>query len=284
MFTLAPLTDGLGIEWEDQPIAEYHFGQGGSKPYFHPLRLPGSPALTMNQPADHVHHQGLFVGWKLVNGVNFWEQPGPGEAATGYGRIVHQAMSDRPDVGERVRFATRNAWVDWEGTQHVAELREATIHAPRDGYWVMDLRFRFEPHGRDVTLDLKRGTPGAANLFYSGLTVRFDNSMTPGQLLDADGRTDTAEVFGSNSRWCGFSGRHGEDGEVYGVTMVDHPDNPGHPTTWWVRNAENYGLLSPSPCYHEPLVLRLGDSLNLRYRVVVHRGRVDPELIESLDW
>ena len=51
-----------------------------------------------------------------------------------------------------------------------------------------------------------------------------------------------------------------------------------------MRNVENFGLLSPSLCYHEPLVPELGDSLNLRYRVVVHRGRVDSELIESLGW
>lgn len=199
MLSLDTQTDGLSIAWEGQPIADYHFGQGGSKPYFHPLRVPGSPALTMNQPADNVYHQGLTVGWKMVNGVSFWEQPGPDEDAAGFGRIVHQAMSDRPDVGEQVRFATRNAWVDWEGTQHIAELREATIHAPRDGYWVMDLRFRFEPRGRDATLDLKRGTPGAGGLFSSGLMVRFDNSMTPGQLLDADGRKAAAEVFGSET-------------------------------------------------------------------------------------
>ena len=84
MLTLDPIDDGLGLTWNGQTLLNYHFQTGGQRTYWQPLRLPDSPPLTMNQPEDHVHHQGMWVAWKKVNGVNFWEQPKPGEEPTGF--------------------------------------------------------------------------------------------------------------------------------------------------------------------------------------------------------
>ena len=148
----------------------------------------------------------------------------------------------------------------------------------------MDVGLRLSARARDVTLDLDRGKPGGGGFFYSGLCIRFDHSLTPGSLLDADGRTAPDAIYGSRSRWCGYACRHGEDGGVYGITVIDHPDNPRHPTTWWVRNRANYALLHPSVCYYEPLQIAEGQSLLLRYRVVLHKGFVSPDLIRDVDW
>ena len=108
--------------------------------------------------------------------------------------------------------------------------------------------------------------------------------MSPGEFLDADGRSDVDEIFGNTSRWCGFSGRHSEDGQVYGITVIDHPQNPRHPTSWWVRNRKDFCLLHPSPCYHEPFELSPGEPLTLQYRIVLHRGPVPPDIIEEAAW
>ena len=166
MFAIDSIDDGLRLVWDSDLILDYHFQTGGPRTYWHPLRLPNSPPLTMDRPGDHVHHQGMWVAWKKVNGVNFWEQPKPG------------------------------------------------------------------------------GDPN-----------------------------------GSRSRWCGFAGKHREDGQVYGVTVLDHPCNPRYRTTWWVRNSQNYALIQPCLCYHEPFELAVGDTLELKYRIVLHEGYVDPVLI-----
>ena len=86
--------------------------------------------------------------------------------------------------------------------------------------------FQFQPHGNDATLDLYRGEPGRGGLFYSGLTIRFDNALTPGKLLDAAGRTEPMDIFGKQSRWCGFAGTHAEDGAVYGGNDHRSPFQP----------------------------------------------------------
>ena len=281
MFSLEPIREGLDLTWDGQTLLNYHFPADGHRSYWHPLRLPNSPSLTMNQPGDHVHHQGMWVAWKKVNGVNFWEQSKPGGDATGFGRIVHQRILSQSVTSERARFTTENAWVDWEGTTHLIETRETAVSPPGLDYLAIDVELQFRPATQKVVLDLNRGEPGGGGLFYSGLAIRFDNALTPGRLLDADGRTETMDIFGEHSRWCGFAGRHSADGQVYGATIIDHPSNPRYPTTWWVRNRENYGLIHPSPTYHEPFHLANTDLLRFKYRVILHKGYVNPDLINT---
>ena len=279
MFTLESIDDGLGLTWDGRTVLNYHFPKYGQRPYWHPLRLPDSPPLTMNQPEDHVHHQGMWVAWKKVNGVNFWEQPKPGGDATGFGKITHQRIVTQSANAEKAQFTAENAWIDWQDATHLTEIRQTTVFPPQSGYLVIDVRLQFQPHGREVTLDLNRGEPGGGGLFYSGLAIRFGNALTPGRSLDGNGRTEPMDIFGKQSRWCGFAGVHAEDGGVYGATIIDHPSNPRHPTTWWVRNRENYGILHPSPAYYEPFQLAQGDRLEFKYRVILHKGYVDPDLI-----
>jgi hypothetical protein len=282
MFTLETRSDGLSVKWEGQIILEYQFQTGGPRPYWHPLRLPDSPLLTMNRPADHVHHQGMWVAWKKVNGVNFWEQPAPGSDPKGFGRILHRKVVSQSAQPTQAQFTVDNAWVDWQDVQYLTETRQTTVYAPEVDYLLMDIALRFVPSQRELTLDLNRGEPGGGGLFYSGLTIRFDNVLTPGQLLDADGRSEARAIFGQSSRWCSFAGKHAEEGQVYGITLVDHPENPRYPTVWWVRNRPNYALLHPSPSYYEPFHLAAGEALSLQYRAVLHKGAVNPALIERV--
>ena len=282
MFAIDSTDDGLRLTWNGQLIMEYHFQTGGPRTYWHPLQLPGSPALTMDRPGDHIHHQGMWVAWKSVNGVNFWEQSKPGADPGGFGRIVHNKILESSADSKSARFATQNQWIDWRNVVHLNEVRRTTVHAPQDDHLIMDFALQFRPENRNVTLDLKRGEPGKGGLFYSGLTIRFNNALTPGKLLDADGRTEPMDIYGSQSHWCGFAGQHQEDGQVYGITILDHPDNPRHPTTWWVRSAENYALIQPCLCYHKPFQLAAGHVLELKYRVVLHKEHVNPDLIEHI--
>ena len=144
------------------------------------------------------------------------------------------------------------------------------------------VELEFLPNEREVVLDLRRGEPGADGRFYSGLAIRFDNVLSPGSLLDADGRTEPMDIFGQQSRWCSFTSRHPADGEIYGAAIVDNVKNPRYPTTWWVRNRENYCLIHPSLVYYEPLHLASDEVLKLRYFVVLYRGQPDVKLLGKL--
>jgi len=58
---------------------------------------------------------------------------------------------------------------------------------------------------------------------------------------------------------------------------MDHPKNPWAPSPWFTRD---YGFISPSPFnfLEKPWQLAKGQSVSLRYRVVLHAG--DPQEAE----
>ena len=282
MFLLNQVDNTLRLTWQDEIIMDYNFPSDGYRPYWHPLRLPDSPILTMNQPEDHIHHQGMWMAWKMVNNVNFWEQPAPDANPAGYGRIVHQKIQDQSINQNGASFTTENSWIDWLGTKHLSENRTTFVHPPTTNNLVIDISFDFQSNDQDVIFDLKRGKPGGGGLFYSGLTIRFDNILTPGKVLDANGQTNTEKIFGNQSEWCGLTGVHPEDNQAYGAIIIDSPSNPRHPTTWWVRNTKDYGLLHPSPTYYESITLNKNEVLMFKYRVILHRGDINKKLVDTI--
>lgn len=280
MFSLSKTEHSLTISWNDQQVLGYHFHEDGNRPFCHPLNLPGAPPLTMNEPGDHVHHQGLWVAWKKVNEVNFWEQPAQGADPTGFGKIVHQQIISLNTTTDSAGLTTENAWVDWQGTTHLTEHRKITVHAPTTDAMRISVSLTLRPNEREVVLDLLRGDLGEMGRYYSGMAIRFDNIITPGNLLDADGRTEPMDIFGKQSKWCSFTSQHPADNETYGVAIIDHPDNPRYPTTWWVRNRKDYCLIHPSPVYYEPFHLASDETLTLQYSVVLYLGQPDAALFE----
>ena len=61
-------------------------------------------------------------------------------------------------------------------------------------------------------------------------------------MVDADGRTGMAHVWGKRSNWVDYTAEL--DGESLGVAIFDHPQNPRHPTYW---HARDYGLFALNP-------------------------------------
>ncbi len=114
----------------------------------------------MNEPGDHVHHQGLWVAWKKVNDVNFWEQPAPGSDPTGFGKIVHQRISSLKTDQTTASITSENAWIDWQGETHLTEQRQIIVHAPSDNTMQISVSLTLHPNDREVILDLRRGEPG----------------------------------------------------------------------------------------------------------------------------
>lgn len=274
MFEVTEDDSGLDIVWTGDLVMRYNFGREVGRPHWHPLRLPGSPALTWDAPPDHVHHHGMWLAWKKVNGVNFWEQPS-GEDRTGFGRIEHRRLRDVAADGEAARFTAESDWVDWQGTLHLKDERRAVVYAPQEDRMAMGLELRLTAV-EAVTLDVARGEPGDFGVFYSGLTVRFAEALEECRLLDSEGRREADDIYGSCAEWCGLSGRHADDGGTYGITIADSPDNPRHPTPWWVRNMPGYALIQPCICYNDPVELAAGELLELSYTVTLHKGQVGP--------
>jgi len=71
--------------------------------------------------------------------------------------------------------------------------------------------------------------------------------------------------------------------ETPGIAVFDHPANPRHPTHWRCMLEPGFGFVNAALVHAEPYVMPVGDSLALRYRVLVHPGWGEPSALED-EW
>ena len=92
-----------------------------------------------------------------------------------------------------------------------------------------------------------------------------------GVLANSEGGIGAKGTYGKEARWCGYYGKRAARPDIVeGIAIMTHPDNPWRPV-WFTRD---YGHLSPSPFnfLKKPWKLQKGQSIELKYRVVLHAG------------
>lgn len=109
---------------------------------------------------------------------------------------------------------------------------------------------------------------------HSFFALRVAPDLAPlggGQLQNSAGAVGEAGTHGMPAHWCDYFGRRIGHTVTEGIAVMDHPANPWNPCPWFTRD---YGHLSPSPFnfLSQPWQLAAGDSIRLRYRVVLHAG------------
>jgi hypothetical protein len=288
---LAPVAAAAEVEWRivpGQSLALLHDGaelftqhrEGPEgKPFLHPLALPGGRTLSDLRPADHPWHLGLWFSWKFIDGVNYWE-PAEGEPKQG-GRPAGQtevlrAEFAREGEGARAEFALRYA-PRGSGTTALSERRLLRFAPPRpDGGYSIDALFEFEAGPAGATLDrtpLSGGPDGLARGGYAGFNLRLAPDMGAAIYRSSEG---DAPRHGDPARWIDVA----LPGSGAGAAMFDHPANPRHPSPWFLRRTPPLLFFSPSFLFREPMALRPGEKLTLRYRLWVHPK---PAAWEALD-
>jgi hypothetical protein len=95
--------------------------------------------------------------------------------------------------------------------------------------------------------------------------------------VNAEGVVDT-DAWGKASPWVDYTGPIGD--ETLGVAILNHPSSFRYPTTWHVRD---YGLFAANPFGYRDFkyadsgthTIAPGESIELRYRVILHEGDTD---------
>ena len=95
--------------------------------------------------------------------------------------------------------------------------------------------------------------------------------INDGKMVNAEGESGEKETFGKHSSWMDYHG------ERMGKTLFPYTtlfrSNDWYPSPWFTRDC---GFFSPTPMYwpenDENTVLKKGEKINLRYRVIVHSG------------
>lgn len=274
----------LVVNVDGKPFTIFHYGTDANKPFLAPLRTASGKIITRGFPMedipgesrDHLHHRGLWFSYDDVAGVKFWEND-PSYTKPNIGKI----MVKHAEVKENHGTTKVIAQMEWRNPNYkllVVEDREMTFYSDPK-LRTMDFLITLTAPEDVVFGDTKEGA----------FAIRLSDAFTERKglkIVDADGRTRMVNVWGKRSNWVDYSAD--VDGEKIGVAMFDHPSNPNHPTYW---HARDYGLFSLDPFGQHAFdpkmpvrntILRRGDKMVYRWRVVIHPGDAESGHVADL--
>ena len=253
-------------------VTEYHYADAG-RPYFYPVIAPTGDNITRHWPMkdinkdeqqDHKHHRSLWFTHGDVNGHDFWSD--------GRGPKVVQTKLKVDSGDHRCVITTENEWRAKDGQIVCTDVRRHKVMTSGANR-VIDFEITLKAsHGKVVLGDTKEGSMAVR----VAPTLRTKGKVARGSMVNSEGGSGSG-IWGKRARWCDYYGPI--NGKTVGIAIMDHPDNPRHPT-WW--HARDYGLCAANPfglSYFEKkpkgtgdMEVKEGESVTFRYRVLVHNG------------
>lgn len=259
----------LRISVGGKPFATYAFrDEQVLRPYFAHVHAPNGVPVTRNHPpvegkdaTDHAAlHPGLWLAFGDLGGADFWRN----QAA-----VQHVEFVEGPTGGVGSgRFTVRNRY-EAGGKAICEETCRITLMLRPSGYLLLwDSEFK----GDD---DFAFGDQEEM-----GLGVRVATPLTVkkgGRIINSAGHKNEKQAWGKQAAWCAY---HGEvEGRRAGVLLM--PDARNFRRCWF--HARDYGLLVANPFGRNAftkgersrLLVKKGESLRLRFGVLVYAGPVD---------
>lgn len=261
-------------------VALYEYnGTDIPRPFLGNVHALNGVQVTRNHPpvadqdlADHPeYHPGIWMSFGDLSGADYWRNQA----------TVHTELLGPPKAGEKEgAFTVRNHYLDPQDLQKelAIELCQIRFLVVESGYIILwDSTFSSD---RDMWFG-DQEEMGIA--FRTATALRADPSTDKGLvsgsgiLLDAAGRKGSEAIWGTTANWCDYSGQ--VNGEPTGIAILCHPGN--FRPSWF--HARDYGLLAANPFGRaafgkgEPskLVVPAGESLRLRYGILIHDGATD---------
>lgn len=265
-----PKERSLEIQVDERPIATYVFQDDTIlRPYFAHLRAGNGIQVTRRHPplagtdaTDHdTMHPGLWLAFGDISGADFWRN----KATVQHVEFVEKPSADASGHGS---FAVKNRYVSHNRTI-CEELCRIEIQPGPGGFMILwDSRFT-----------------GADDFYFGdqeemGLGVRVATPMAVkngGRLINSDALVGEKQVWGKQADWCDYSGVI--DAQPVGITLM--PD-PGNFRQCWFH-ARDYGFVAANPFGRNAFTkseksnvsVAGGESLRLRFAVLIHSGPVD---------
>lgn len=279
------------------------------KPVLYPIRTAGGTSVVRGHPidprpgerVDHPHHIGHWLNYGDVNGLDFWNNSSavPEEERSEMGHIVHRQINALENGDGQATLGVRSAWQRPDGTTLLQEDTRFVFRADGDRRTI-DRITRLTAVNRRVEMpdnkegfvalrvrrELEHPADGPVEVVApdGGTREVEDAEGVSGRYLNAHGVTGTS-VWGRRSPWVLLEGI--VEGDSVGVAILDHPSNVGHPTYW---HARGYGLFAANPLGQSVFsegeeelgyALQSGESLTVRYRILLLEGDVSAEDVEA---
>ena len=265
--TLLPLPGHqIAFEIDGQERLRWHFGPEYPRPFFFPLVGPASGrSLTrIGHPGapNHDHHRSIWFAHAKASGIDFW---GENTAA----RIEQQSWLAMDDGDDEAILTVRLDWKDGHDPKPLVEQTVfAAVRPGPDGETFLEIQTTLKPIAD--TFEFHKSNFGL-------LAVRVAKAISAffggGTITSSTGAVGEPAIFGKPAAWVDYSGEQ-SGGHEEGITFVDHPANPGHPSAWHVRED---GWMGASLCFNGPVTTTRQKPLTLRYLLHAHRGMIDAD-------
>jgi hypothetical protein len=239
-------------------ITSYIVSEHEKYPFFFPVNGPSKANVTSMRNALYPHHSSLFFGCDKVNGGNYWQE----------GLERGQIISLRTDILEsgddKAVIENECIWKRPGADAPIIDKRIISVSVPSPDKYQIDFKITMEML-MDVTIQKTNHS------LFSGRMDMDLAVVNGGTMVNAEGEKGEEGTFGKRSPWIDY---HGERmGKTEGMAILQHPSNDWYPAPWFTRD---YGFFSPTPMYWpengENTILKKGEMINLRYRVIVHSG------------
>ena len=239
-------------------FTSYILSQDEKYPFFFPVNGPSNASVTSMRNANYPHHSSLFFGCDEVNGGNYWQE----------GLERGQIISIRADIiesgNDKVIIENECIWRRPNANAPIKDIRKITITAPSKDLYQIDF---------DVTLEMLMDViiEKTNHSLFSGRMDADLAVINGGTMINSNGEKGEKETFGKKASWIDFYGKRGDNQE--GMAIMQHPSNEWYPAPWFTRD---YGFFSPTPMYwpqnDKKTTLKKGQTIKLKYRVLVHSG------------
>ena len=293
----------LDILYNGKLMTAYCFYDSSRKPVLFPVNTVDGITVTRSYPfkmipgerTDHPHHTGIWLNYKSVNGLDFWNNStaiAP-DKRDHYGTIVHEKVKGdkaygntaslyatakwiRPDkkvlLNEKTTFnfsVKGNDFIIDRITMLTATDTTVVFKDVKDGMFAIRVARELELPSKDKTSFVDN----AGNV----TEVAPSGSDVTGMYYSSNGKRGDS-VWSTQGDWVMLTGK--KDGKDITIGMFDHPSNVGYPAYW---HARGYGLFSVNPLGRKVFsngkeelnfTLQPGQSTTFRYRIVVHSGSV----------
>ncbi len=246
--------------------------------YIHPLYGLDGEVLTEDFPADHPHHRGIFWAWHQV-----WlgdKKLGDSWAAQDFFWDVYDAKIldvDSKSCALQVYVHWKSPlWTDADGKKK-AFLKETTtirVHSAQNDIRKIDFQIKLLALEDSMRLGGSEDVKG-----YGGFTTRIP--LPDGlSFTGTGGPVEPNNLSVEAGPWLDFSGDFNKDGNTSGLTILCHNSSPGYPQRWILRRKGS----AQNPVYpgRHPVVLSRGKPVILRYRLLIHRGKLSRGNLDKL--
>ena len=246
--------------------------------YIHPLYDLDGRVLTEDFPSDHRHQRGIFWTWHQVwVGEKRIGDPWLTRDFSWDVRNVKVIQSHPESIALVAEVLWKSPlWVDPDKKQIplVKETVTVRVHRASQDYRKIDFSIQLLALLDSVTIggsENNRGYGGFSARIVNPKKIRFNGREGPIK--------PTVPAIDAGP-WVHFRATIDDSETPSGLAILCHPSLPVFPPPWILRNRPS--MQNPVFPGREPVALPRTKPLELRYRMILHRGELDRDRIDQL--